>query len=832
MRPYDVHEIEGKWVERWASAGTFRAREGPDAEKFYALTMFPYPIGETFRLEQLLGFVVADAAARFARLEGKRVLQSVGWDAFGMPVELASLKAKEHPEDFVARCRERLRAQLRRLGLAIDWDREVTTSDPSYYRWTQWLFVRLFDHGLAYRRTATVRWCPRCSCALAAEEEEKGRCSRCSGPVESRESRQWVLRLTNYVEELLADLDDLEWPEPLKRVQRNWIGRDEGLDIAFRIAHPFLEEFSEVRAFVTRPELLFGATFLLIHPDHPSLENLPDEYFREEIEAYRKMHRDRRAAGRFEIPPGEAVRTGLFAINPLTFARIPVLASCHVPEGEESAPGVPAHSRRDFDIARTLRLPILDVVWKDRNRPTREIAEPYLGDGVLVHSGSYAGLSTKAAREGVTEELIRRGIGVRRVRYRLEDWSFSRHRYWGEPIPIIRCPECGDVPVPDADLPVRLPRIEKIEPASGDRSPLEGLAEFVRAACPRCGKEGRRETDTMPQWAGSCWYYLRFASPGASDRPFRVEDARAWLPVDLYVGGVEHLLLHLLYSRFFTKFLLETGEVEFSEPFRHFLGRGRVLARTSEERHVIHGARDPVPAHELLDRYGADGLRGYLLFSGPPEGDVVFDEGVARGMSRFIRRLWRVFRVRAETGKFVSKRVLVAKHRLIRRVGERLKAHRYHTAISAAMEFVRFLQDSEITEQEVDRQTLRVVAIVLAPLFPFLAEELWAELGGEGSVFDQRWPQVSEELLTPPEVEIGVQVNGRLCDRFTCPSGQKREDLGRLALLRPKVRAKVGDARLKWIFFVPDHLVNLVTVPRGEAKESDGKPVVTAPAPN
>ena len=846
---YRPQELEPRWRAHWERTGAHRAPDVPAGPKFYCLDMFPYPSGSGLHVGHWRGYVLSDVLARWRKLHGDTVLHPMGWDAFGLPAENDAIKKQTHPRTNTQKNIDNMRRQLQEIGAMYDWAREFSTTDPAYYRWTQWIFVRMFRKGLAYRGTVPINWCPSCRCGLANEEVVGGRCERCGTEVEVRDRTQWLMRITAYAQRLLDDLDGLDWPEKVKVMQRNWIGRSEGATVTFRLeAGPGARDGAahDVEVYTTRPDTLFGATYLVLAPEHPLAAATASAAQRAPVEDYARTARqakeiDRAAANREKT----GVATGAHAVNPVNGAKIPVWVSDYVLVGYGTGAimAVPAHDERDFAFATKFRLPIVEVIDAPgaeavARHPDGSLAAAWTAEGVMRNSGAFDGTPSGPGRWAVTDALAARGLGRRTVNWRLRDWVFSRQRYWGEPIPIVKCATCGDVAVPEDQLPVLLPEVEHYQDSGTGDSPLATMREWVETPCPACGGPGQRETDTMPQWAGSCWYFLRYPSPGFTGGPFDPAAARAWLPVDQYVGGIEHAILHLLYARFFVKFLHDEGLVPFTEPFRRLFNQGMICKRSYRchpcrawwrEDELGPGATCPrchgaletgldkmskskhndVSPDELVARYGADAVRLYELFVGPPEVDAEWTTNGIEGCSRFLRRYWQWVHRCAPGAARDADAVERERHRLVKAIAERIEGLRFNTAIAAFMEFMNTVDKA--APGDVSTETLRAVTTLLAPFAPHIAEELWAgPLSGQGSIFASRWPAFDAAKTAYDEIQVPVQVNGKLRATLTVPAGSDEATLRATALAHEKVQAHVQGKTVKKVIVVPGRLVNVV----------------------
>jgi leucyl-tRNA synthetase len=812
---YDPQQVEPKWAAAWEEQALYRADENDTTRpRFYALDMFPYPSGD-LHMGHLEAFSGGDVIARFKRRQGHNVLHPIGWDAFGLPAENAAIKRGVHPKTWTYRNIEAQRATFRRLGTSFDWSRTFNTCDPDYYRWTQWLFLRMHELGLAYRKASPVNWCPNDQTVLANEQVINGRCERCDAVVVKRQLAQWFFRITDYAQRLLDDMAGLEhrWSDKVLTMQRNWIGRSEGAHVDFEV-----EGTGErVRVFTTRPDTLFGATFFVLAPEHELAERLaagsPHEgefaEFRERVS--RQSEIERLSTERDK----EGVFLGAYAINPVNGERIPIWAADYVltEYGTGAIMAVPAHDQRDFEFARKYGLPIRVVIQpEDEDLLDGDtLAEAWTGDGRLVNSESYDGLPWTEAKRRITEDLARRRLGEPAVNFRLRDWLVSRQRYWGCPIPIVHCPSCGEVRVPDEQLPVLLPD-DVTDFLPKGRSPLAAVEWWVNVDCPTCGGPAKRETDTMDTFVDSSWYFLRYTGLDP-DRPFDPERVAKWMPVDQYTGGIEHAILHLLYARFFTKVLYDMGLVGFTEPFLALLNQGMVVMQGAA---MSKSRGNLVEPTQIIDEHGADVARLTMLFAGPFEDDVDWADVSPEGMGRWIQRVWRAVRgaVEDQPGEPDLELERLA-HRTTRAVTDDLERFRFNTAISKLMVLSNGLADAlraGCGSAAQRRSAAERLASMLAPLAPFLAEELWRRaLGHSESVHVAAWPAFDPELVRVERVTCVIQVDGKLRDRFEVPADTGEDQLRELALDSPKVRAAMGDRPIARIVVVPPKLVNVVT---------------------
>jgi leucyl-tRNA synthetase len=811
-RSYEPAAIEAAWQARWSAErlAETNVEHVPADRKFYNLVEFPYPSAEGLHVGHAYTYTGADTFGRYMRMRGRDVFQPIGFDSFGIHTENYAIKVGEQPRTLTARTIANYRRQLTSIGAAWDWSHAIATSDPSYYRWTQWIFVQLFRAGLAVRKEAPVVWCPSCLTVLANEQLEGDRCERCGTQVIQRAMRQWFLRITAYADELLSGLDELDWPESAKRTQREWIGRSEGTEIDFRVGGRDVR----LRTFTTRPDTLFGVTFLAISPEHPDVEALSRGTEHEDaVRAYvDEALRRRPGAPAWSAHVGTkagrtSAFTGTFAVHPANGNHIPVFVADYVVAayGTAAVMGVPAHDERDFAFAEAHGLPVVDVIQPETT--TTRVIRPWTGEGVLHGSGAFTGVRSELARPAISDWLEERGDGRRAVRYRLHDWLISRQRYWGPPIPIVYCEVCGTIPVPEEDLPVLLPDVDDFRPTGTGVSPLAAVESFVETECPSCGKPAKRETDVSDTFVDSAWYFLRYPSTDIDDRPWDPERTERLLPVDSYAGGPEHVMRHHLYARFVTRALHDLGLVPFAEPFPCLRLHGMLTkdgAKMSKSRgNVVN------PDHYVAER-GADVTRMYLLFIGPwDEGGDFSDAGIA-GIERFVRRVWRLVDEPLAAGKGgVDLRAL---DRTIAAVGADLEAMRFNTALASLMELVRWARREKpaMSPPEWSR-VARSLVLLLAPFAPYLAEELWSRLGGEFSVHQQPWPAHDPGALISDRVTIPIQVDGKTRDRIEVPAGTGRDEVIELALSRESVGRHVGQRRLTNVVFVQDRLINLVT---------------------
>jgi len=808
-KPYDHNQIELKWHERWQDAGFYRAEEHSAKPKFYVLEMLPYPSG-TLHIDHIRNYSIGDALARYKWMRGYNVLHPMGWDAFGLPAENAAIANQTPPREWTRHNIAAMKKTHRRFGFSYDWDREVSTCEPEYYRWNQWFFLKMLERGLAYRKKALVNWCPQCATVLANEQVVEGCCWRHEDtPVEQRALEQWFLKITDYADQLLDDMAQLEggWPERVLTMQRNWIGRSEGAEVDFRLA----ETGAPIRVFTTRVDTIFGATCVILAPEHPLNETVLDA----DAKARAKAMVDARA-GR---DPGDVEKEGFFtghyAVNPYSGDQVPLWIGNFVLMGYGTGAimAVPAHDERDFEFCRKYGIAVLPVI-----RPVEGelAAEPgmqgaFCDDGVVENSGEWSGLPSEEARRRMAAFADERGFGKNAVTFRIKDWGISRQRYWGTPIPVIHCPDCGVVPVPEDQLPVILP--ERIAITGAGRSPLENVLEFVNVPCPKCGRAARRETDTMDTFIDSSWYFYRYCDPHNDKMPFDPAAIAYWFEIDQYIGGVEHAILHLIYSRFFTKMMRDIGLIRNSEPARRLFTQGMVIAEGAK---MSKSKGNVVSADVLAEKFGTDTARMFVLFAAPPEKEVDWRQEGAEGIYRFLGRVYRFAtrnagRAGGAPGSS-DRKVLRKLHQTIQKITDDFETRwHFNTCIASVMELVNVLYaEEENISAAVTAEALEKLALMLAPFAPYLSQEIWEELGKDGPVFRQCWPSFDPELAKAEEAEIVVQVNGKLRDRIYVPFGTGKEELERRALAAEKAQPFLAGKQIVKVISVPDKLVNIV----------------------
>lgn len=787
MKKYDFRKIEPKWQKKWLKDKLYFAKDESGKEKKYVLVEFPYPSGEGLHMGHLRPYVAGDVLSRLYRMKGFETLFPMGWDAFGLPAENFAIKHGVQPEVSTAKNIANAKRQMLSWGLSFDWGREVNTTDPDYYKWTQWIFLEFFKAGLAYEATGLINWCPKDKTGLANEEVINGKCDRCGTEVEKKELRQWYLKITAYAEKLLEGLKDLpEWPEAVKTQQENWIGRSEGASVTFDLTGG---PISNLEVFTTRPDTIFGATFLVVSPE--LAKKWLDEGWKAEwnVVSYVK---DALAKREEESKEKTGVFSGLRAMNPATRESIPVWISDYVLAGYGTGAimAVPAHDERDFEFAKKFDLPIKKVIEGG------EDGELYDGNGKLLDSGKFTDMDSLEAKWEIAKVVG----GKKKVQYRLRDWVFSRQRYWGEPIPLIHCEKCGVVPVPVKDLPVKLPKVKKYEPTGTGESPLADIESFVSTKCPECKGKARRETNTMPQWAGSSWYWLRYADPKNKKEFSSLEKQKIWTPVDVYLGGMEHTTLHLLYSRFWNIFLHDRGLTAFKEPYVARKPHGIILAADGEKMSKSRG--NVVNPDAIVEQFGADTLRMYELFLGPHETTVSWNDKGIMGVARFLERVWKF--VHAEHRETAEELPIL--HRTIKKVGEDIESLRYNTAVSALMILMNELEGAGATKEQKG-----ILLKLVAPFAPHIAEELWHELNSRaGSIHTEKWPEYDPELCAEKTINLVVQVNGKVRSAIAVPAGITEEQAKELAMSDEKVLLALRGAEPKRMIYVPGRLINIV----------------------
>ncbi|MFH1618641.1 MAG: leucine--tRNA ligase [bacterium] len=851
----NFRDIDRKQQDRWEKLGIFKTPARPRKDKkFYCLDMFPYPSGEGLHVGHPEGYTASDILCRYKRMRGFDVLHPMGWDAFGLPAENYALGTGIHPGITTRKNIANFTRQIRSLGSSYDWSREINTTDPGYYRWTQWIFLQLFKKGLAYESTVPINWCPSCKTGLANEEVFQGACERCGASIERKNLRQWLLKITAYAQRLLDDLEDIDWPPSTRLMQENWIGRSEGAEVRFEITGVK----DTLTVFTTRPDTLYGATYLVMSPEHPFLPGLTTPDKKAEVEAYVRYAAKKSDMERTELRKEKTgVFTGSYAVNPLNDAKIPVWTADYVLAGYGTGVimAVPAHDERDCEFAKKFDLPITDVVTSPADWP---IGKAFCGDGIAVNSPLINGFHTPEAKKKIIRCLEEKGQGRGTVNFKLRDWVFSRQRYWGEPIPIVHCERCGKVAVPESELPVLLPQVEKFEPTGTGDSPLAAVKSWVDTKCPACSGPAGRETNTMPQWAGSCWYYLRYADPANMTAFCSGEPEKEWMPVDLYIGGAEHAVLHLLYARFWHKVLYDLGLVSTKEPFKKLVHQGMILSYAYRDsrgvyhsypelefgeagRAILKATGESIPPQvekmskskkniinpdEIVERYGADAFRMYEMFMGPLEAAKPWDMRGIEGISRFLKKVWywgistegRSQRsavrengektpLKEKTAEITAKELEVLRHRTIEKVTSDIENLRFNTAISALMIYFNSLCRLNPVQQE----DFDAFLTLLNPFAPHITEELWQKAGRDSCLALAKWPEADRKMLDGQEVELGVQVNGKLRAHITVPASAEGKEIERLVLAMENVRRHIAGRQVARVIVIPKRLVSIVT---------------------
>ena len=797
---YDHKRIEKKWQDRWEEAGVYHASNDFTKPKYYALVEFPYPSGQGLHVGHPRPYTALDIVARKRRMQGYNVLYPIGWDAFGLPTENYAIKNHVHPAEVTKKNIARFKQQIRSLGISFDWSREINTTDPDYYKWTQWIFLQLFKHGLAYKKEMSVNWCTSCKCVLANEEVVEGVCERCGSPVVHKVKSQWMLKITAYADRLINDLDLVDYPERVKAQQKNWIGRSTGAEVDFTATTG-----DKLTVFTTRPDTLYGVTYMVLSPEHALLNKWKDQIKNwDEVQAYQEAAARKSDFERTEVAKDKTgVRLdGVAAINPVNGKEIPVFISDYVltTYGTGAIMAVPGHDTRDWEFAKKFDLPIIEVV---QGGNVEEAAFTDCATGILVNSGILNGLTVEEAKKKILAYLEEKGIGRSKVNFKLRDWVFSRQRYWGEPIPIVHCDKCGYVPLPESELPLRLPNVKSYEPTDNGESPLAHMTDWVNTTCPHCGGPAKRETDTMPQWAGSSWYFLRYMDPHNSEALASKEAMAYWSPVDWYNGGMEHTTLHLLYSRFWHKFLYDIGVVPTVEPYAKRTSHGMILGENGEKMSKSRG--NVVNPDDVVNEFGADTMRLYEMFIGDFEKAAPWNPASIRGCRRFVERFWNFQNILTEGG--LRKELETSFHKTIKKVGEDIENLKFNTAIAALMSLMNEIYDTgSITKEE-----LRLFALLLDPFAPHVVDELWETVGyGNGMACQQAWPAYDEAKCRDNTVEIAVQVNGKVRARIQVAADSAKEDILAAAKAEEKIAAELNGKQIVKEICVPGKLVNIV----------------------
>ena len=799
--PFNHRAVETKWRENWAK-NPVNVDDGKKP-KYYCLDMFPYPSGNGLHVGHWRGYVISDVWSRYKLMQGHYIIHPMGWDAFGLPAENYAIKMGVHPAITTASNVANIKKQINEIAALYDWNMEVNTTDPEFYKWTQWIFVKMFKEGLAYEKEFPINWCPSCKTGLANEEVVNGCCERCGEPVTKKNLRQWMLKITAYAERLLNDLDKLDWPEKVKKMQADWIGKSYGAEVDF----PVEGRDEKITVYTTRPDTLHGATFMVLAPEHEMAASLATDETREAVEKYIFDSSMKSNVDRLQDKDKTGVFTGSYAINPLNGAKTPIWLADYVlaDYGTGAIMCVPAHDDRDFEFAKKFDLPIVQVIAKDGVEIENMEVAYTDAVGTMINSGEWNGMESAVLKKEAPIMIEEMGFGKKKVNYKLRDWVFSRQRYWGEPIPIIHCPNCGNVPVPEDQLPLRLPEVDNYQPTGTGESPLAAIEEWVNTTCPCCGAPAKRETNTMPQWAGSSWYFLRYVDSKNADALVSKEAAEKYLPVDMYIGGVEHAVLHLLYSRFYTKFLYDIGVVNFEEPFTKLFNQGMITGKNGIKMSKSKG--NVVSPDDLVRDYGCDSLRLYELFVGPPELDAEWDDRGIDGVYRFLNRFWNLVMDNKDKNTAETKESVKLRHKMIFEISQRFQNFSLNTVVSGFMEYNNKMIEMAKKEGGIDKATLEAAVAMLAPFAPHISEELWEALGHDTSVFAQGWPEYDAEKMKDDEVEIAVQINGKTKAVLSIPADMSKEDA--IAAGKELIASKIEGTIVKEIY-VPKRIVNIV----------------------
>ncbi len=801
MESYNFKAIEKKWQDRWEEEGAFHAETNSEKPKYFTMIEFPYPSGAGLHVGHPRSYTALDIIARKRRMEGYNVLYPIGWDAFGLPTENFAIKNKVHPKIITAKNIENFTRQLKMLGFSFDWSREINTTDPNYYKWTQWIFLQLFKHGLAYKQEMPINWCTGCKVGLSNEEVVNGVCERCGSEVVQKRKSQWMLKITEYAQRLIDDLDDVDYLEKIKTQQKNWIGRSEGAEVKFK-----LSTGDEMVVYTTRADTLFGATYTVMSPEHELIEKMKDsitnydEVIKYKAEAAKKSEFERTELAKDKT--GVKLE-GIYAVNPVNGNHIPVFISDYVlvTYGTGAIMAVPAHDSRDWDFAKKFNLPIIEVVSGGKNVQEEAYTDVYKGN--MVNSGFLDGMPVKKAIPAMIDWLEKEGLGKRKVNFKLRDWVFSRQRYWGEPIPLVYCEKCGWTPIPESELPLELPELETFEPGENGESPLAKAYDWIETTCPHCGGKAKRETDTMPQWAGSSWYFLRYTDPHNNDALASKEALDYWTPVDWYNGGMEHTTLHLLYSRFWHKFLYDIGVVPTKEPYMKRTSHGMILGENNEKMSKSRG--NVVNPDDVVNEFGADAFRTYEMFIGAFDQSTPWSQQGLKGCYKFLERVWNLQSIVNGDDKY-SADMEKPVNKTIKKVGEDFERMKFNTAIAAMMSLVNeFTKKGSVTKAE-----YMTLITLLNPVAPHMTEELWQIYGNKDLLSLQPWPKYDEAKTVDDEIEIVVQINGKIRDKLMIPAGLDREGAREAAMNTDKIKELIAGKNVVKVIAVPDKLVNIV----------------------
>ena len=800
---YDFKAIEGKWQKNWDENKTFHASNTDKSKpKFYGLVEFPYPSGNGLHVGHPRGYTAIDIITRKKRLEGYNVLFPMGWDAFGLPTENFAIKNNIHPATVTKNNIENFKRQLKMLGFGFDWSREINTTDPNYYKWTQWIFLKLFEKGLAYKTKMPINFCTGCKVGLANEEVVNGVCERCGSEVVQKEKSQWMLKITEYAQRLIDDLDDLDYIERVKTQQKNWIGRSEGAEVDFKIKGTD----DKIRVYTTRPDTLFGATYMVLAPEHPYVEKYKERIENyAEVEAYKAEAAKKSDFERAELDKNKTgvMLKGISAIDPVNNAEIPIWISDYVlvTYGTGAIMAVPAHDTRDWEFAKKFDMPIIEVVAGGEDVQKEAFTD--VETGVMVNSGFLTGMQVEEAKKAIIDYLEKEGIGKRKINYKLRDWVFSRQRYWGEPIPLVNCPKCGWVALPESELPLQLPDTKNFEPGESGESPLIKIRDWVETTCPKCGGKAERETDTMPQWAGSSWYFLRYIDPDNSDFLAGMEDLKYWLPIDWYNGGMEHTTLHLLYSRFWHKFLYDIGVVPTKEPYQKRTSHGMILGENGEKMSKSRG--NVINPDDVVNEYGADTFRTYEMFIGAFDQATPWSMNGVKGCYKFLERVWNLQNILVD-GDSYSKELETAMHKTIKKVTDDYDRMKFNTGIAALMAFINDVMKLE----KINKSEFKTFITLLNPVAPHITEELWQLAGFEGNLSDTKWPEYDEAKTVDDEIEVVVQINGKIRDKLMISAELDPKGMEEAALKTDRIKELIEGKQVIKVIAVPKKLINIV----------------------
>lgn len=796
---YDYESLEKKWRQIWENTNIESDETKP---KYYCLDMFPYPSASGLHVGHWRGYVLSDVISRYKILNGYEVLHPMGFDAFGLPTENYAIKVGVHPTKVTSESIENYKRQLKDIGAIYNWDREINTTDPNYYKWTQWIFIKMFEKGLAYEKEMPLNWCPSCKAVLANEEATNSECDRCGSTVTKKMLRQWMLKITSYAERLLEDLAELDWPEKVKKMQSEWIGKSNGCLIKFKLDN----RDDTIEVFTTRPDTIYGATFIVLAPEHNIISEITTPDKKEEVENYILNASTKSSVDRLSGKNKTGVFTGSYVINPINNKKVPVWISDYVlaDYGTGAIMCVPAHDSRDFEFAKKFNLDIIQVIKKE-NQCIQELEEAYTQEGVLVNSDKFNNKPSLLAKDEIANYLQENNFGEKKTNYKLRDWVFSRQRYWGEPIPIIHCAKCGIVTVPEKDLPVLLPNIEKYLPTETGESPLADIKDWVNTSCPKCGDCAKRETNTMPQWAGSSWYFLRYADPHNNKEIVSKESLEKYLPVDMYVGGIEHAVLHLLYARFYTKFLYDIGVVNFKEPFKRLFNQGML---NKDGMKMSKSKGNVVSPDDIISKYGCDSLRMYELFVGPPELDTEWDDSGIDGVFRYLKKVWKLVYNYKDKCIDTNKEFNFIRNKLIYEITNRIENCTFNTVISGFMEYTNKIIDLGKKHNGVDKSTLETLILLISPFAPHISEEMWEAMGNKDSIFKETWPIYDKDKIKENTIEIALQINGKLRDTLSINTDSPKDYV--LSNAKELLSDKLKEKEIIKEIYVPNKIVNFV----------------------